>query len=185
MNNWPTWIPNPGSWINAILLTLLMGAFAFSINLTGQLGYFLQRNLSSGLGLSFGVLAILSPILVIAVAHHLLHLVLDRFFPGTQSPEMGRTEGLFPGLISWWEGLYGWLVIVLSIVLSIAIVGVFFPSDSSGYALLHYMQMLFSWHRSEYILSGPTIGRTIVAAYLYQFEHLVRCRLRAVGSNSR
>lgn len=184
MKNWPTWIPSPGAWMNAILLTLLMGAVAYGVNLTGQLGQFLERNLSSRLGLTFGVLAILSPILVIAVAHHLLHLFLDRFFPDTQFPEMGRTEGIFPGLISWWEGLYGWLVIVLSIMLSIAIIGAFFPSDSSGYAILGYIQMLFSWNRPEHLLSAPTIGRTIIAAYFYQFEYLVRCRLSSRGSNT-
>ena len=184
MRNWPTWLPNPGSWMNALLLTLLMGFFASGIKFTGQMGQILYQHFSSRLGLTFAVLAILSPILVIAVAHHLLHLFLDRYFPDTQSPKMGRTEGIFPGLISWWEGMYGWLVIVLSIVLSIAIMSAFLPYNSSSYALFGYMQMLFSWDRPEHILSVPNIGRTIIAAYLYQFEYLVHRQI-SVTSNTR
>lgn len=100
-----------------------------------------------------------------------------------QSPKLGRTEGIFPGIISWWEGMYGWLVIVLSIVLSIAVMSAFLPYNSSSYALLGYMQMLFSWDRPEHILSVPNIGRTIIAAYLYQFKYLVHRHI-SVTSNT-
>lgn len=173
----PAWFPSPGSWMSAILLTLLMSAIAFVIKLTSEpVGQFLEQNLSTRLRWSLAALSILLPILVIAVTHHLLHLYLDRYFPDTQSLEMGRTEGFFPGLMSWWEGMYGWLVIFVSTTITISIIAAFFPFDSSGYAFLYYMQTLFAWDDPKHLLSAPVIGRTITAAYLYQFEHLVRRR---------
>jgi len=108
MKNWLKWIPNPNSWMSAILLNLLMGAFVFGIKcIQDPLGKFLRQNFSYRLLLTYQVLAILLPILAIAFTHHFLHLLLDRFFPETQTPDTARTEGLFPGILSWWEGLYG------------------------------------------------------------------------------
>jgi hypothetical protein len=182
MKNWLKWIPNPNSWMSAILLNLLMGAFVFGIKcIQDPLGKFLRQNFSYRLLLTYQVLAILLPILAIAFTHHFLHLLLDRFFPETQTPDTARTEGLFPGILSWWEGLYGWLVIVLSVTLSIAIIAAFFHSDES---FLTYMQMLFSWDRPEHLLSAPSIGRTVIAAYFYQFEYLVHRQIIAASSGS-
>ena len=59
MRNWPTWLPNPGSWMNALFLTLLMGVVASGIKFTGQMGQVLYQHFASRLGLTFGVLAIL------------------------------------------------------------------------------------------------------------------------------
>ncbi len=182
MKNSPAWIPYPGSWLSAILLTVLMGAIAFGIKLTSKpIVQFLEQNLSSHLMWSLATLSILLPILVIAFAHHLLHLYLDRYFPDPQASE--KTEGFFPGLMSWWEGMYGWLVIVISTILAIAILAAF-SSDSSGYAFLYYMQTLFAWDEPKHLLSAPVIGRTIIAAYLYHVEYLVRRRVKNEGAKA-
>lgn len=175
----PAWFPTPGSWMSAILLTLLMGAIGIVIKLINEpVAQFVRQNLSSRLCWTLAALSILIPIVVIAFAHHLLHVYLDRFFPDSLSPEMGRTEGFFPGLMSWWEGMYGWLVIFISTTVTIAIITAFFPFDSSEYAFLYYMQMLFAWDEPKHLLSAPVIGRTIAAAYLYQFEYLVHRRVK-------
>jgi hypothetical protein len=56
--------------------------------------------------------------LVIALTHHLLHMVLDHYAPSSRSPGMTRTEGVLPTLMSWWEGFYGWMAIALAVVVS-------------------------------------------------------------------
>lgn len=175
--NSPSWIPCPGAWMRAILLTVLMGAIAISIKPISQpFSQFLAQHLPH-LQLYFALLSALLPIFLIAIAHHGVHLFLDRFFPDSQASDMDRTEGFFPGLLSWWEGLYGWLVIVISTILTLAII-VAFHTNSSGYALLYQIQALAIWDDPKHLFSGPVIVRTIFAAGLYQFEHLVRCRLK-------
>ncbi len=120
--------------------------------------------------------AVLSPILVIAVAHHLLHVFLDRYSPSSRSPGMSGTEGLLPTLMSWWEGFYGWMAIALAIVVSGMIQIIFLPSLNSLYDMLAW------WDELRDLFTLPTLYRVITAAYLYQFEHLVRYHLMAVGS---
>ncbi len=125
--------------------------------------------------------AILSPILAIAFAHHLLHMVLDRYAPSSRSPGMSATEGLLPSLMSWWEGFYGWMAIALALVVSQIIEIIFWssPSFNSLYNLLAW------WDELKDLFTLPTLYRVIAAAYLYQFEYLVRNHLMAVGSGTR
>jgi hypothetical protein len=120
MRNWPSWIPNPNAWMSAILLILLVRGIAVVIRIVAQYGYSLLE-ISPKLRIFLYFLALLSPILVIAVAHHVLHLFLDRYASGSRSPGMTTTEGLFPTLMSWWEGFYGWMAIALAIVVSFMI----------------------------------------------------------------
>ncbi|MEW5858083.1 MAG: hypothetical protein AB1861_11975 [Cyanobacteriota bacterium] len=179
MNNWPTWLPYPRSWMSAIFLTLLTGSLTAGVRITGQLGYYLGR-FAPRLGFLVAILAVLSPILLIAIAHHLLHLFLEHFSPNTSAPEMGKTQGFIPGLMSWWEGLYGWIVIVLATLVSIGVLGTFFfkPSVES----LYYM--LASWDKTNYLLTLPTIVWVIISAFIYHFEHLVRSHLMASGCST-
>lgn len=180
MNSSSSWFPSFGSWMSAILLTLLTGFLGFGVHYTQRLSQFIIENWSSRLGSACLILAILSPIVAIAIVHHLLHLFLDRFFPDSQSTEIDGTTGIFPGMMSWWEGLYGWTVIFISTLITIAIIIAFFPIDESGWAILAYARQLFSWDQPQDFLFPPNIIRVIIAAHLYQIEHLVRCRLRVV-----
>jgi hypothetical protein len=177
MRNWPSWIPNPNAWMSAILLILLVRGIAVVIRIVAQYGYSLLE-ISPKLRIFLYFLALLSPILVIAVAHHVLHLFLDRYASGSRSPGMTTTEGLFPTLMSWWEGFYGWMAIALAIVVSFMIEILSYPSFNSLY------EMLAWWDELRDLFTLPTLYRVVTAAYLYQFEYLVRHHLMAVGSEN-
>jgi len=177
MRNWPAWIPNPTSWMSAILLILLWRGIAVVIRMIFQMGELLMET-SPKLRFLLYFAALMSPILVIAVAHHLLHMVLDRYAPSSRSPGMTRTEGLLPTLMSWWEGFYGWMAIALAVVVSSMIQVISLPSFNSLYDLLTW------WDELRDLFTLPTLYRVITAAYLYQFEHLVRHHLMAVGSGT-
>lgn len=177
MRNWPTWIPNLNAWMSAILLILLVRGIAVVIKIMAQYGYSLLE-ISPKLRIFFYFLALLSPILVIAVAHHLLHQFLEWYAPSHQSRGMGRAEGVFPTLMSWWEGFYGWMAIALAIVVSFMIEILSSRSYNSLYELLAW------WDELKDLFTLPTLYRVVIAAYLYQFEYLVRNHLMAVGSAS-
>ncbi len=119
---------------------------------------------------------LLSPIPVVAIAHHWLHVFLDRYSPNTRSPELGKIEGIFPGLMSWWEGLYGWMTIALAMLLSGMIRFLFFLSDDSLYEMLGW------WDELRNFFTIYTLIRVVTAAYLYQFEYTVRHHLIAIGA---
>jgi hypothetical protein len=175
MRNWRAWIPSPNSWMNAILLILLWRGIAVVIRIIFQQGDSLMA-ISPRLRLLLYFSALLSPILVIAIVHHWLHQFIDRFFPNTRSPEMSRTEGVLPTLMSWWEGFYGWMAIALAIVVSSMIQIISSPSFNFLYDLLAW------WDELRELFTLPTLYQLITAAYLYEFEHLVRHHLMSVGS---
>ncbi|MBN4005365.1 hypothetical protein [Nostoc sp. LPT] len=112
---WPLWFPYPSSWLKAFILTLFLRVIIFVIKNTGKVGYDIVYFVHSPeLFFIFTILLILSPIPIISLTHHCLHLLISRFASETQAPEIGRTQGLLPGIMSWWEGLYAWLIIAIS-----------------------------------------------------------------------
>ncbi|MEH1844787.1 MAG: hypothetical protein V7L25_07215 [Nostoc sp.] len=179
MRNWPSWIPTPRFWVNAIALILLMIGLQYAIayfwSIISILINFLPQSISVKFLYLLTLLAQLLPIVVVALVHHWLHRFLDSFFPESQLPQTEPTTGVFPGLISWWEGLYGWLVNILSLIIAFGIIMLFLPSPD----LLN----LFSLFKiqAQPLLIVQTIIRVIIAAYLYQFEYLVHQRLIAAG----
>jgi hypothetical protein len=177
MRNWPAWFPNPNAWMSAILLILLVRGIAVVIRIIAQYGYSVLE-ISPKLRIFLYFVALLSPILVIAIAHHILHLFLERYAPSNQSPGMGRIQGLLPTLMSWWEGFYGWMAIALAIVVSFMIEILSLRSYNSFYEFLTW------WDELKDLFTLPTLYRVITAAYLYQFEYLVRHHLMAIGSAS-
>ena len=176
---WPAWIPYPGAWMNAFVLYLLLRVVASSSEMFGRFGEYLGRFFHQPQYWVFSaVLTALSPIIVIAFVHHLLYLFLDKFFPSIRSPEIAATRGFFPGVLSFWEGVYGWTVIVLASLISVGILALLYPWFSSSY------YNLFFWNG---FLQGPAmVVWTIMAAYLYQFEHIVQKRMIAaeIADNS-
>jgi hypothetical protein len=177
MRNWPAWIPNPTAWMSAILLILLFRGISVVIRIIFQMGEPLMA-ISPKLRVLLYLAALLSPIVAIAVAHHWLHMFLDRYAPHTRSPGMSATEGLLPSLMSWWEGFYGWMAIALAVLVSSMIQVISSPSFNSLYDTLAW------WDELRDLFTLPTLYRVIIAAYLYQFEHLVRHHLMAVGSTT-
>ena len=177
MRNWPSWIPNPNAWMSAILLILLWRGIGVVIRIIFELSEPLMA-ISIKLKFLLYFLALLSPILVIAIAHHLLHLFLDHYAPSSRSPGMSKVEGFLPMLMSWWEGFYGWMAITLAMVVSIMIEIIFSPSPNSLYHLLAW------WDELRDLFTLPTLYQVVTTAYLYQFEYLVRNHLMTVGSAS-
>ncbi|PZD70741.1 hypothetical protein C1752_09717 [Acaryochloris thomasi RCC1774] len=176
-----TWIPYPGAWLSAVLLLLLTGAIAYGGQVFLQMGYPLIQ-FSPNVGILFGLLALLMPIFVVAIAHHTLHLFLDHFFPDSQTSAQKKVQGFFPNLMSWWEGLYGWQVIVLSTLITAGLISGFTTPDVS-YANLY--SLLSAWDKTRYIFTFPTLIWIVISAYLYQFEHLVHRHLMSLNSGRR
>jgi len=177
MRDWTAWIPSPTAWMSAVLLILLFRGISVVIRIIFQMGDSLMA-VSPKLRILLYFAALLSPILMIAIAHHLLQIVLDRYFPNTRSPEISSNLGLLPTLMSWWEGFYGWMAIALAIVVSGMIQIISSPSFNSLYDMLAW------WDELRDLFTLPTLYRVITAAYLYQFEYLVRHHLMAVGSGT-
>jgi hypothetical protein len=80
--------------------------------------------------------------------------------------------------MSWWEGFYGWMAIALALAVSSMIEIISSSSFNSLYNLLGW------WDELRDLFTLPTLYRVITAAYLYQFEYLVRNHLMAVGSGT-
>jgi hypothetical protein len=173
----PIWFPNFSAWMSAFFLLLLTGSMAVTVQKIWQFATPISR-ISPRLSILLGLLGLVLPIIMIAIAHHLLHVFLDRFFPDTRSPEMNFTAGCFPSIMSWWEGLYGWLVLVLATCISAGVLGFLYYSPT---LLMELYALLMSWDKLRHLLTLPAVVWIAIAAFLYQFEYLVRQRLIAVG----
>ncbi|MEO1672364.1 MAG: hypothetical protein AAFR77_16570 [Cyanobacteria bacterium J06631_2] len=180
MKNLPPWIPSFNAWMSAILLLLLVRGIKFVLRGTfANLNYEMFNLLSSKSYVVLYLLVLLSPIVVIAIAHNLLHLFLDQYLPDVETPEVTPHKSLFPCLMSWWEGLYGWLAIAITMILSTMITIIIFSPN-------YYSSAMNSWWLGTSNFFNPTmLIRLICVAYLYQFEQLVRTHLIAVGAGSR
>ncbi len=91
---------------------------------------------------------------------------MDSFFPETET-----TPGFFPGVMSWWQGLYGWLINVLATMLVYSIVGLFSPETE----LFNILRWFTS--RTVHLHTASIIIQIIIAAGLYQFEYVVNRQL--------
>lgn len=172
LNNWPAWIPYPKAWLNALLLVLLIRGMTVALQSLPRLGEILAPLPPRFFVIIFLVFALL-PIGLIAIVHHVLHWVMDWFSPNTVAPEMGKTEGLVPGLMSWWEGLLAWLAISLGLLTSFAFLLFYRPS------LFYY-----GWENELRTLLAPEQWvRLVTIAYFYQIEHFVKQRLMSVGTS--
>jgi hypothetical protein len=171
----PSWIPNFNAWMSAIFLLLILRFMKFALREFLELtGYKIIQLLSFNRPLVLYLLIILSPIVVIAIAHNLLHIALDLFFPDIQTPEMSTRKNWFPGLMSWWEGLYGWLAIYMTMIISTILLIIFSPA--------YYLSEISLWWYGNINLFSPlTLIHLVNIAYLYQFEQLVRQHLISVG----
>lgn len=169
----PYWFPNTSAWLSAIFLLLLTGGLGVCVKAAWQIGNSLIQ-VSPRLAILFGLVGVLCPIALIALAHHVLQLFLDTFFPNSRQSEMARVEGPFPTLVSWWEGLYGWLVLVLSTIISAGLLGAIYYSHNSLASLYFF---LYSWDKAKHFFTLPSIAWIVVAAFLYQFEFVLRRHL--------
>ena len=179
MKKLPPWIPNFNAWMSAIVLLLLVRGMKYMLRtIVENTDYRFLKILSLNSHAILYLLIILSPIVIIAIAHHILHICLDLFLPASQTPEMSGSKLWFPGLMSWWEGLYGWLAIALTAVLSTVIGVIIFNPN-------YYLTAMNDWWLGLNNFFTPLMFiRLICIAYLYQFEQLVRHHLIDVGSKN-
>ncbi|MFN6485147.1 MULTISPECIES: hypothetical protein [unclassified Nostoc] len=123
----------------------------------------------------------LSPIPIISFTHHLLHLLISRFISEIQAPEIGRSKGLFPGIMSWWEGLYAWLVIAIS-----TLIAAFFCTMLLPLFHISYTKPVEYYTRIEnniIVIFG--LFYISAGALTYQIEHLVRQRIISAYSGTK
>ncbi|MFN6558871.1 MAG: hypothetical protein RMY28_003575 [Nostoc sp. ChiSLP01] len=171
---WPLWFPYPSSWVKALILALFLRVIIFLIDGTSKVGYRIAYFVNSlELFVMFTILLILSPIIIITFTHHCLHLLLSRFLSEIQAPEIGKTQGFFPGLMSWWEGLYAWLVIVISTLIAIFFCAIFLPFFNINYP--QHLEYYKNFHNKIIVLFG--FFYIFAAALIYQIEYLVRQRI--------
>lgn len=180
--HWPLWFPYPSSWLKALILAFFLRVIIFIIDSTSKVGYRIAYFVNSlELFVMFTILLILSPIIIISFTHHCLHLLLSRFIPEIQAPEIGKTQGFFPGIMSWWEGLYAWLVIGISTLIAIFFCTIFLPSDNITYTRsLEYYRI---FHNKIIVTFG--FFYIFSAALVYQIEYLVRQRIISAYSSNK
>ncbi|MHC5671168.1 hypothetical protein [Nostoc sp.] len=181
---WPLWFPYPTSWLKALILNLFLSAIIFVLKNPGKVGYCIAYFVNSPeLFAIFTILLILSPIPIISLTHHYLHLLISRFISEIQAPEIGRTQGLLPGIMSWWEGLYAWLVIAISTLIAALFSTILLPFFNLSYA-----------RSIEYYTEVQNINNIILmfglfyisaGALTYQIEYLVKCRIISAYSSSK
>ncbi len=174
---WPLWFPYPSSWLKALILTLFLRVIIFLVTNTGKLGYRIAYFVNSPeLFAIFIILLLLSPIPIISLTHHCLHLLISRFISEIQAPEIGKTQGLLPGIMSWWEGLYAWLVIAISTLIAVCFSIILLPFFNLSYArpIEYYTQMQ---NINNNVIGIIGLFYISAGALTYQIEYLVRCRI--------
>jgi hypothetical protein len=182
MPNLPAWIPIPRSWFNALGLILLMAGIQLA---TSYLWIIIEPIIwlpRIGLIVYF-LLFIAAPIALIAFIHHWLHRILDEFFPDSRIPDTEVVQGAFPTLLSWWQGLYGWVVSYLSVIVWTLLLAIVFPIPFSFSSVSNMLLVaapvipINPWQIGEFVV------KVIAAAFFYQFEYSVQRRILAAGSS--
>jgi hypothetical protein len=175
---WPVWFPYPTSWLKSIFIAFLLGIIGRIIVLSGNIGYKIASWANSpSLFIIVSILILISPVFIITFIHHIFHILIKKLFPKIQSPEMRNVEGFIPGIISFWEGLYGWLVIWLSSLIAFFLTILTMPmSRIELYNLSRYY--------SNYEQTLTTVFGVIwiiTGALIYQVDFLVKKRLLSIS----
>lgn len=175
----------------SVLLTLIINALPQLIQtiITGISSF--VSLIISGLIALVSPLILLLPIPIVAFAHHYLYLLLDRYYPDLSSAERGRMNGYYPGIASWWHGLYALLVTILAMLISDLVLSILpwlnFNLMNCGFLEMPNAEFYASNRIDFWVQIALTILRqpiyrpwmrlilwTITAAYLYQFEFTFR-----------
>ncbi|MHC0063047.1 hypothetical protein ACWATR_08985 [Nostoc sp. UIC 10890] len=179
---WPLWFPYPTSWLKALILNLFLSFIIFVLNNPGKVGYQITYLVKSPeLFVILTILLILSPIPTISFTHHLLHLLISRFISEIQAPEIGRIKGFFPGIMSWWEGLYAWLVIAISTLIAAFFCTMILPLFNISYT--KPVESYTEVEKNIILIFG--LFYISAGALTYQIEHLVRQRIISAYSGTK
>lgn len=165
---WFVWFPYPSSWIKALSLIIFLNVIVFIVRITATSGFWISAIINSpNILVLFGVFSLLIPIPIIAFTHHLLHLFLSKYISAIQTPEMKNTRGMKIQIFSWWEGLYGWLVIVISIMIATALSIFILPLFDLDFSI--EVSQYNSYQKQIITIFGILI--LVTSALLYQFEY--------------
>ncbi|WP_334899822.1 hypothetical protein [Nostoc sp.] len=101
-----------------------------------------------------------------------------------QAPEIGKTQGLLPGIMSWWEGLYAWLVIAISILIAALFSTILLPFFNISYARqIEYYTPMENVNNNIILIFG--VFYVSSGALIYQIEYLVRQRIISAYSGNK
>lgn len=168
----PMWLPYPSSWLNALILSVFMTGLLAAIRRSGGglYEYVVKWSGQPELYTGLLILLLILPIPALAFFHHLF---LSRFIPAIPGERINKTQGFFPGLISWWESLYSWLVFVLSTLIAALICTPFLSLFN-----LNYAKLIYTYEQPQKNLQALfAIFWIVTAALLYQIEYLFKNRL--------
>lgn len=167
----PTWFPYPSAWLNALILsTFMTGLVTLTRRSNGLDSYFAKWSDNLELFTVQVILLLILPIPAIALFHHFF---LGRLIPAIPRERTNNIKGLVPGLISWWESLYSWLVFVLSTLIAILLSTPFLPLFQ-----LNYEKILDTYNQPHKNLQAIfAIFWILSAAIFYQIEYLFKSRL--------
>ena len=167
----PVWIPYPNAWLSALMLSVLMGTFLGILRRYADSLYSLPQLTNAPEQLTvIVILFLILPIPAIALFHHLF---LSRFMSPIPGEKINATSGFFPGLISWWESLYSWMVIILSTLITTLICTPFLPLFQ-----LNYTKIIATYVENPSNLRLAFAGVWVLcAAIFYQVAYLFKARL--------
>ena len=172
--NWFVWFPYPSSWLKAFFIMIFLNVIMFIVRMITTKGYLNAVIINNPYMFAFLVIfALLAPIPLITFTHHILYLFLSEYISAIQTPEMKNTRGMKIKIFSWCEGLYSWLVIVISIIIASALYTFFLP----------LLVVLEPATRYAWLITIFSIASLISAALLYQFEYCFKRRLLFVNLN--
>ncbi|MBD2563942.1 MULTISPECIES: hypothetical protein [Nostoc] len=178
-SHWPAYLPYPSCWLKSFILMVFLRVIGFVTEILIKLGDGVANLVSSPELLAiFVIITLLSPIAVIAFTHHYLHLFFSRFISEIQAPEIGIVTGIIPKLMSWWEGLYGWLVIILSTLVTCLVCTIILPMFHLSY--IKPPETYTQFEQQIIVIFG--IIWLIQGALIYQIDYLVKQRLISVYS---
>jgi hypothetical protein len=170
---WPVWLPYPSSWCNALILSLVLTGFVVILGITGGLSEnFAKMQQNPELYTVSLIFLLILPIPVIALVHH---FILISFLPMITKAQVSRNIGFFPSVLSWKEGLYSWLVFILSTAIAILLCTIILPLFQVNYKELIYQES----QRHRNIQATFAILWLISAAGFYQLEYFAKRRLNS------
>lgn len=167
----PVWFPYLSSWLNALTLSVLLTGFIVIIRSNnGLLPYLARLSDKPELLTVLLILLLISPIPAIALIYHFF---LSRFIATIPGEKNKKPQGLVPGLISWWESIYGWLVLVLSTLIATVFCTPLLPLFK-----LNYTTIIYTYSQPHKNIEAIfAVVWLLSAAVFYQIEYLVKLRL--------
>lgn len=175
----PLWFPTPLSWLKAFGLAWLWIIF-FLIVRTLVTGHQLIHafNYYPEISIIAFIISLFSPLFIITILHHLGQIIIDQWFP-PKGPAKARKRppGFFPGIASWWAGLYGWLVMCISnLITGTLYLLVLAGANLDNQTLQQFYQTLMTSPISDLtiFLASFILIWFIISALIYHFEYLAK-----------